>query len=216
MDQHPKVHTFTLGDYQTNCYVVTAPGTSDCWIVDCGQRPQAMFRFIEEKGLQPGALLLTHTHVDHIAGIDEAIARFGPIPMYVHEAEAGFCSDPLLNLSGLAGMPVSVTEPEHHVKDGDRLRLGPSEWRVMHTPGHSPGGVCYIHDASKQALVGDTLFAGSMGRVDFPTSNPEQMRITLFEKLMALPDDMTIYSGHGPVTTIGAERLANPFLRRTW
>jgi glyoxylase-like metal-dependent hydrolase (beta-lactamase superfamily II) len=213
MNQQPKIHTFVLGDYQTNCYVVTMPAGTDCWIVDCGQRPQKMFDFIEKEGMKPTALLLTHTHVDHIAGIDLAIARFGRMPMYVHEAEAGFCSDPMLNLSALTGMPVSVTEPDHQLKDGQRLMLGESEWRVLHTPGHSPGGVCFIHDESKQALVGDALFAGSIGRVDFPTSDPDEMRTTLFEKLMALPDDMMIYPGHGPSTTIGAERKSNPFLR---
>jgi glyoxylase-like metal-dependent hydrolase (beta-lactamase superfamily II) len=216
MNQAPQIHTFVLGDYQTNCFVVTAPGTRDCWIVDCGQRPQQMFQFIEREGLTPAALLLTHTHMDHIAGIDDAITRFGRMPMYVHEAEAGFCGDPLLNLSALSGIPVSVTEPKNYLKGGERITLGSTEWRVLHTPGHSPGGVCYIHDESKQAIVGDTLFAGSIGRVDFPTSDPEKMRETLFDKLLKLPDDMTIHPGHGPATTIGAERRSNAFLRGDW
>jgi len=212
----PVIRTYVLGEFQTNCFVVTAPPSSDCWIVDCGFEPEAMLADIARRELRPIALLLTHTHMDHIAGVDRALSRFGDLPMYVHEAEAGFCSDPMLNLSAAIEMPVSVTEPQHHLRDGDTLTLGDTTWRVLHTPGHSPGGVCFIHDPSKQAIVGDTLFAGGMGRIDFPTSNPDEMRRTLLERLASLPDDMTIHPGHGPATTIGAEKRTNPYLRGGW
>ena len=245
----PDIRTFTLGEFQTNCYVVSASsterggvlpaasagstagkaggptawfgrggrttppvGSRPCWIVDCGYEPELMLDAIDEEGLRPVAILLTHCHSDHIAGVDAALSRFGSMPIYVHEAEAGFCSNPALNLSAFIGRPITCTEPDHLLTGGETLTLEGESWRVVHAPGHSPGGVLYIHDASKQAIVGDTLFAGSIGRFDFPTSSGEDLEHTIREVLMALPDDMTIHPGHGPATTIGRERRTNPFV----
>jgi glyoxylase-like metal-dependent hydrolase (beta-lactamase superfamily II) len=208
----PRIRVFVLGEFQTNCFVVTTPDEPACWIVDCGFDPEPMLDWIAAEKLEPAALLLTHTHADHIAGVDAAVGRFGPMPMYVHEAEAGYCSDPMRNLSAPLGLPTKVTEPDHLLHDGDTLELAGESWRVIHAPGHSPGGALFVHDASRQAIVGDTLFAGSIGRIDFPTSDPQAMRHTIQQVLMGLPDDMTIYSGHGPATTIGQERRTNPFV----
>ncbi|MCP3906137.1 MAG: MBL fold metallo-hydrolase [Planctomycetes bacterium] len=215
MTAAPHIETFVLGDFQTNCFVVTVPGASDpaaCWIVDCGFEPEQMFRHVEERDLRPAALLLTHTHADHIAGVEAARQRFAGLEVWVHEAERGFGPDPMLNLSALLGAPITCAEPEHHVNDGDVLTLSGTQWRVVHAPGHSPGGVLFVHDASGQAIVGDTLFAGSIGRIDFPTSSPEDMRRTIGDVVMALPDATTIHPGHGPATTIGRERATNPFV----
>jgi len=214
----PIITTFTLGPYETNCFVVT-PGApargSACWIVDCGIDPDEMLEWVGQQRLKPAAILLTHTHLDHIAGVDRALARLksSDLPIYLHEKEGGFCSNPMLNLSALIGLDTTCREPDHLVKDGDMLELagvsGP--WRVLHTPGHSPGGVCYIHDDSKQAIVGDAIFAGSIGRHDFPTSDVGDLRRSI-QKIMQLPDDMTIHPGHGPATTIGQDRRSNPFV----
>lgn len=208
----PDIKSFTLGDFQTNCFVVSVPGRNDCLIVDCGYEPLLMLDAIENEGLTPAALLLTHCHSDHIAGVDAVLSRFGSMPLYVHRNEVGFCSDPMLNLSGMVGMPMTCTEPDHLLDDGDVLDLAGMSWRIVHTPGHSPGGILYVHDESNQAIVGDTLFAGSIGRFDFPTSNVEDLRRTITEVMMGLPDDMTIHPGHGPSTTIGQERQSNPFV----
>jgi hydroxyacylglutathione hydrolase len=212
----PVITTFVLGPYLTNCLVIT-PGAAQvqtpCWIVDCGMQPDDMIDWLIEQRLDPKAVLLTHTHLDHIAGVDRLLARLKKphLPIYVHEREAGFCSDPMLNLSALIGMPTTCREPDRLLKDGDALSLGGSTWRVMHTPGHSPGGVCFVHDESKQAIVGDTLFAGSIGRHDFPTSEVHDLRRSI-QRIMQLPDAMTIHSGHGPATTIGEERRNNPYV----
>lgn len=139
----PHIETFVLGDYQTNCFVVTVPdapqNANHCWIVDCGFQPQAMFDYIEDRGLTPVRLILTHAHCDHIAGVDAVLTRFGPLPLSIHEAEAGFCSDAMLNLSALIGMPITCTEPDHYFKQGDTFELNDTTWRIIHAPGHSPG-----------------------------------------------------------------------------
>jgi hydroxyacylglutathione hydrolase len=212
----PVITTFTLGPYQTNCFVVTPSQPASnmpCWIVDCGFDPDAMLDWIADHQLKPSAILLTHTHLDHIAGVDHALGRLRApnLPTYVHENEAGFCSDPMLNLSALTGLPTTCREPDHLVRDSQTFTLGNSIWRVLHTPGHSPGGVCYIHDESKQAFVGDAIFHGSIGRHDFPTSDVAQLRRSI-QRIMQLPDDMTIHPGHGPATTIGEERATNPYV----
>ena len=213
---NPHIASFILGEFQTNCFVVTVPdaseNASDCWIVDCGFDPQPMFDHIEAHKLTPKAILLTHAHPDHMAGVDQALSRYGRLPMYLHAAEKGFCSDPMLNLSAMMGMPVTCAEPDHWLADGDEMELNGVVLRVVHTPGHSPGCVLVVHDESHQAIVGDTLFAGSIGRIDFPTSSPADMRKTIFEIIMKMPDEMKIHPGHGPDTTIGFERTNNPFV----
>jgi hydroxyacylglutathione hydrolase len=210
----PTVTSFVLGDYQTNCFIITPESikpSEPCWIVDCGFEPEEMLDFIMDRKLQPQAILLTHAHLDHIAGVDRALSSLGKLPMHIHEAEIDFCEDPMLNLSALIGIPTTCTRPDHALEDQDVLSLGGTQWRIMHTPGHSPGGACFIHDQSKQAIVGDTLFAGGIGRFDFPTSNPDDLRDSI-KRIMTLPDDMTIFPGHGPKTTVGRERKTNPFV----
>lgn len=212
MTARPHIQSFTLGDFATNCYVVTVPPRPECWIVDCGYRPMELLDHIRLKGLQPVKLILTHAHCDHMAGVDQALSRFSPLPLACHALEHRFCTEPLLNLSAMIPPSVTCSAPTESIGEGDRLELAGTQWRVWHTPGHSPGSVCLIHDDSEQALVGDTLFKGSIGRTDFPTSNPKDMQRSL-ARLLTLPEDTTIFPGHMEPTTIGAERRSNPFLR---
>jgi hydroxyacylglutathione hydrolase len=216
----PRLHieTFVLGDFMTNCFVVAhaeddaPPHDTDCWIVDCGFGPERLLQYIRGHSLTPTALLLTHAHADHIAGVDQALSEFGDMPLHLHDAERGFCSDPMKNLAAMMCLNTVCREPDHWLTDGDVLTLGAHDFRVVHAPGHSPGCVLFVNDESQQALVGDTLFAGSIGRIDFPTSDPQAMRTTIRETMMRLPDAMTIHPGHGPATTIGDERTSNPFV----
>ena len=205
-----EITSFTLGHYQTNCHVVISD--DDCWVVDCGYEPGELIKYLQTNGLTPSAILLTHCHSDHIAGLDQLRSAIGNVPVMCHESEADWNMNPMLNLSGLAGMPVTAEAPDGFLTPGNDITLGDTTWEVLHAPGHSPGSVCFVHRDSNEAIVGDTLFAGSIGRHDFPTSNVNDLRHSIKEVLMNLPDEMTFYPGHGPTSTIGHERKTNPFV----
>lgn len=215
-----EIKTFTLGPFQTNCYVVTA-GTDACWIVDASFEPGPLVRHVRAKGLRPQALILTHAHVDHIAGVAEVRRELGPIagpgavgpPVLLHGAEREWLNDPVLNLSAMMGMSVTAPGPDRLIGEGDWLELGATRWLVLHTPGHSPGGITLWCETEGVALVGDSLFAGSIGRTDFPGSDFATLERSIREKLYVLPDATRVYPGHGPATTVGREKLSNPYVR---
>lgn len=216
-----RVHVkgWPLGPFATNCYVVwegtSAPGTP-CWIVDASFEPGPLIEFVRAQWLVPEALVLTHAHVDHIAGLDEVIRAFPGTPVMMHDAERQWLDDPMLNLSGVFGVPVAVgggKGPDRLLEDGQTLSLGGSTWRVLHTPGHSPGGITLSCAESQLAIVGDSLFAGSVGRTDFPGSDFDTLAQSIRQKLYTLPDATAVYPGHGPATTIGREKASNPFVR---
>ena len=208
-----QMRIFPLGDYQTNCFVVRASGESECWIIDAGYRPQAMIDWIESEGLSPSKLILTHAHADHIGGVPEIRAKWPRIPILIHEAENAFLTTPELNLSIFTPPPLVVPEATENLKPGDKLTLGSLTFEVRETPGHSPGGISLIEHDQHVAFVGDALFAGSIGRYDFPTSDGHLLMKSIHEQLLSLPDETDAYPGHGPATTIGRERISNPYLR---
>lgn len=211
-----RLHAFELGRCATNAYVV-APGEGGgdgCWIVDPGEDPRPLLQFLRGSPLRPEAILCTHAHADHIAGIDEVRSVLGELPVLAHPVERDWFGDPMLNLSQFMGEPMSVSAPTGELRDGQELQLGPTRWKVLYTPGHSPGSVTLWCPQAATALVGDTLFLDSIGRIDFPTSDPEAMRRTLRDVLMKLPDETRVFPGHGGDTTIGRERRCNPFIVR--
>lgn len=209
----PTISGVALGPFETNCYLVRFPGSPECWIIDAGYEPAELIELVKRQGLRPVALILTHAHCDHIAGVREVVGAFPGLPIIMHRAEAAWLNDPLLNLSAMTGMPVTAPEATQFVADGDVLTLRGQAWRVLHTPGHSPGGITLWHEPSAIALVGDTLFAGSVGRTDFPGSDAATLAASIREKLYRLPDGARVYPGHGPETTIGREKRTNPFVR---
>ncbi len=209
----PDIAAFPLGPYQTNCYVVSVQGDPACWIVDASFEPEPLIEHIRSRGLAPQLLLLTHAHVDHIAGVAAIRRAFPELPVCIHGAETEWLSNPLLNLSQLGGFPVTAPGPDQVLEDGQTLTLAATSWRVIHTPGHSPGGVSFVHEPSRTALVGDALFAGSIGRTDFPGSDHDTLIRSIRQRLYTLPPETRIYPGHGPPSTIGRERSANPFVR---
>lgn len=208
------VEIFNPGPYQTNCYLITADGSGECNVIDAGFEAHRMFDRISASGLQPRRLILTHTHVDHIAGVAEFRKRFPGVPVLVHQAEAGFLGDPELNLSIALGKPISLGEADVLLHDGDSLDLSGTSWRVIHVPGHSPGSIALYNAASETLIAGDALFAGSIGRTDFPTSDHDALIASIQRKLYTLPDTTMVLPGHGPKTTIGREAASNPFVRR--
>ncbi len=215
MSRPLEIRSFCLGDFQTNCYLVRPEGSSRCWFVDAGQRPGAMIDAAQRAGLTPEAIVLTHAHGDHIAGVDVVRAAWPGTPVWLHRAEADFLGDPMQNLSGLFGAvlaEIRLAPAERLLEGGERLDLDGVSFEVRHTPGHSPGGITLYQADNAVALVGDTLFYDSVGRVDFPHSDPEQMRTSLRDQLLSLPNETRVLPGHMIQTTIGRERAENPFL----
>jgi glyoxylase-like metal-dependent hydrolase (beta-lactamase superfamily II) len=207
----PIVEGFALGPFATNCYLVRCGG--EAWVVDVSFEPGPMIERARETGDRITRILLTHAHVDHIAGLAEARRAFPEALVAIHPAERSWLANPELNLSVALGEPFSTEPSEDTLEDGQTLEIGGSTWRVVHTPGHSPGGVTLHCPDAGLALVGDTLFEGSIGRYDFPTSDGPTLFRSIQERLYTLPDDTRVLPGHGPETTIGAEKRSNPFVR---
>lgn len=205
------IQTFTLGQWQTNCYVVSSG--NECWIVDASFDPEPMLDAIDQAGLKPTQVVLTHGHLDHIAGLWAVRERYPDVPILIHEAEKDFLTDTLLNLSAAVLQPVIGPDPTRLLMDNEQLTLGGLTFEVRHTPGHSPGGITLVQSDHGVALVGDTLFAGSVGRYDFPTSDGPRLFKSIRERLLTLDDDVRVLPGHGPETTIGTERRSNPYLQ---
>jgi hydroxyacylglutathione hydrolase len=202
--------------FQENAYVVFEKPGGRCWIIDPSFEPQPrrIASLIDEHSLTPAAILITHCHGDHIAGIDALVDRWPRIDLYVPAAEADWLVDARKNLSAGFGMTVTVVaKAAVTVNPGQTLQLDSLAWQVLDVSGHSPGGAAYYCPAGKALFAGDALFAGSIGRTDLAGSNERQLLDNIRRNLLSLPDDVAVYPGHGPSTTIGQERATNPFVQ---
>jgi hydroxyacylglutathione hydrolase len=195
--------------FRTNSYLVEDEDTKDAAVIDANLEPQLMIDLVRKRNANVKAILLTHTDVDHVSGLSALLEAFGPIPVAVHETERYVVAEgrPLRREFGARTEPIENIE---NLVEGETFRAGSLAFEVLHTPGHSPGGVTL--KIGDNLFTGDALFAGSIGRSDFSNSNAEELLLGISGKLLSQPDDHIVYSGHGPATTIGRERKTNPFL----
>ncbi len=195
--------TIQVGSYGVNCSIVSDRGRA--WIVDPGQEGERIVRLLAQKGLEPAAVLLTHAHFDHVCGIPALEKEFPDLPVYVGSGDMAMFGHPL---NQFPPEYPSIPRPAD-LRDVDLLDL---PWlKTIHTPGHTPGGVCYHIPGDGLLLSGDTLFAGSVGRTDFPGGSMATL-VDSLKKLVVLPGETLVIPGHGPHTTIAAEIAGNPFL----
>lgn len=200
---------FVVGPLETNCYVFADEDTKEAAIIDPGGEPAAILKFIKNNALKPRYVINTHGHGDHI-GANYFFAKESGVSLLIHEDDADFLNTPKLNLSSTFGVSIKAPPATRLLKDGDRIDIGKLYLEVLHTPGHTPGGVCLRYDGA--VFTGDTLFYEGIGRTDLPNSSEKAILESINNKLMTLPDDCVAYPGHGPETSIGHERKHNPFL----
>ncbi len=201
--------TIPVGPLQTNCYVIASAEGREAFIIDPGADAGLIKAALKARSLKPVLVINTHGHYDHIGADDD----FG-VPVAVHKEDHGMLIDARKNFSAVFGISFKVKADVRYIEDGQELSADGLVLRVLHTPGHSAGGVSLLVEKPRSGIVftGDALFAGSIGRTDLAGGSTEVLIRAVREKLLSLPDDTVVYPGHGPATTIGEERAGNPFL----
>lgn len=199
-----------LGPFASNCYLVGAESNKEGIIIDPGAEADEILQKVKDLGLKVKFIVLTHAHIDHVGALKETRESTGArVAIHADDAVGLQTRRPV---NPLFGFPLPVPPPpDQLLKDGDSLDIGNLHFRVLHTPGHTPGGICLLGDGV--VFSGDTLFNLSIGRTDMPGGSYAQLLNGIHTKLMVLPDSTIVYPGHGPPSTIGDERRMNPFLR---
>lgn len=205
-----RIEKWVLGELATNGYIIKNEENRELVIVDPATCPELLLEHVKAEGYVPRAILLTHGHFDHVMGIDRLVAEFD-LPVYLLEEEKEVLADPTQNLSAVFGTSYAYTKGEG-LQDLDVISLAGLKIQVLHTPGHTKGGACYYLPEEHVLLSGDTLFARSVGRTDFPTGSMSTLVRSIKERLFALPEETKVYPGHGEETTIGEEKRENPYL----
>jgi hydroxyacylglutathione hydrolase len=206
------VEMLTVGPFQENCYIVGDEVSGEGALVDPGDEAVRIALAVEQTGLEIGQIIITHAHIDHVGAIAPLVEEYA-CPVLMHEeAEAMLKTVPQQAM--MMGLRFGkVPKVDRHVADEEVLEVGSLRLRSLYTPGHAPGHLSFLVEGGEAVFSGDALFAGSVGRVDLPGGSMEVLMRSIEERLMPLPDDTRVLSGHGPETTIGRERMTNPFLR---
>lgn len=201
-----------VGPLGTNCYIVGDEKMRKVMVIDPGGNAQQILGTVANLRVEVVAIVLTHAHFDHVMGV-EALKRATGAPLLAGEKERPVLEsvETQAQTFGIAVPP--LPPPERWLRDGDKIEVGALQFHVLETPGHTPGGICLYQPENAVVFVGDTLMRGSIGRTDFPGGSLEQILRSIRTKLYALPDATVVYSGHGPLTTIGEEKRMNPFTR---
>ncbi len=205
-----KLKTLVLGGLQTNCYVIYNDESKEAIVFDPAGEGKKIIRFLNNHDLVCKAILLTHGHFDHILGVSDLKEATGA-DVYIHEKEAQLLENPVLNASSQIGQNFSL-KADVLLKDEQMLDLIGFNIKVIHTPGHTAGGVCYLFQEQAVLISGDTLFQASVGRSDLPTGHGRLLIESIKTKLMILDESIDVYPGHGPATTIGFEKNNNQFI----
>ncbi|MDA8096546.1 MAG: MBL fold metallo-hydrolase [Desulforudis sp.] len=203
----------TVGPLQTNCYLYGCPDTKQAVVIDPGDEADRIRHELESKGYRLVAIILTHGHGDHILGTTGLQEATGA-EVLVHREDTPLLKDPHQNLSAYLGRSFSIEGGVRELADGEEIAVGSRSLKVLHTPGHTRGGICLVGEGL--VFSGDTLFCEGVGRTDFPGGSMATLVSSIKNKLLTLPDETTVYPGHGPETTIGAERADNPYLHTEW
>lgn len=206
-----RVLQLPLGPLQTNSYILACTVTNQAAVIDPSWDGQAILARVNKEGWTVSHILLTHAHFDHVGALAE-LKRLTGAPIYLHR-EATEMLERSPAAAALWGFTLDMPpKPDYFLVDGQTLQVGELEVEVLFTPGHAPGHVCFYLPAHNALFDGDVLFQGSIGRTDLPGGDYELLLINIHERLMVLPDETVVLSGHGPTTTIGYERRTNPFL----
>jgi hydroxyacylglutathione hydrolase len=204
------IKNIVVGPLEVNCYIIGCEETKEAAIIDPGDNADEIISIIEKEGLNPKFIINTHAHFDHIGAV-KTIQDYFKIDFILHKDDLFLVENASEQATSFGLKPISKPEVNKHVNNGEEITLGNKSITVIHTPGHSPGCVCYYSD--NNVFVGDTLFAGSVGRTDLPGGSHETLINSIKERLFSLGDNTIVHPGHGPSTTIENEKEHNPFLK---
>jgi len=205
-----KFESVIVGALETNCYLVYCDQTRECAVIDPGAESEKIIRTISENNLKPIMVIDTHGHVDHVGANADIIERYD-VPLLIHEADSPMLDKiQLMELSFFLNAKNSPP-PDRFLTEGDKIKIGKVQLKVMHTPGHSPGSVSLLGDG--MLFSGDTLFWGGVGRTDLPGGSWDELVRSIKEKILTLPAKTLVLPGHGPATTVGQEEESNPFIQ---